>query len=506
MTLFCTLLMYVSAQAAGVSFVDSGLRMGFSDGATMSVAVCDVNGDGLEDIVFGNYYYEGPYPHGGEVHLNQGNVTFLQTGQELRTSGSWYSYQTSVAAGDVDGDDDVDLVVSDHAYLGVPDRVFLNGGDGLFDWGSAVGDACTWCDMLADLDGDGDLDLAIGESNYNYVRGWTDHSGVLTYFNDGSGQFSGPAQVLGLGTDCYCLDAADLDADGDMDMVSGSDGPERVFINDGTGHFVSSPQTLGPTGGRGQVACADLDGDADIDIVSHNGVFLNDGAASFTQIQAWPGPWVVHYIALGDVDLDGDPDCLARSSQWEASFALDLYLNDGAGQLTWAGVVEAPPEGWGLYDFALTDVDSDRDLDLALGMFHGPNLILLNTAADDNAPPALSMSSPSPAVLWPPDHRLVPVTISGTVFDEDSGIESAWLVVDDDYEAGTTSHDITDLLGPQGGFEVVLELTAWRDGGDPDGRQYAIELHASDVAGNDAAPVGVAVCVPHDHGTEDWIE
>jgi hypothetical protein len=392
----------ISTDHHSIEFVDSGQRLGFSNSATMSVAVADVNNDGYLDIVFGNYYWAGLYPHAGEVHLNQGDGTFVQTSQELKTGNwSWYSYECSVATGDVDGDLDIDLVISDAATgpedrWGLGDRVLLNRGNGLFDYGQSLDKACTRFDKLADLDGDGNLDLLIGESNYNYSRGWSDHSGILTYLNDGTGNFPmEPEQVLGIGTSVGDIAASDLDGDGYLDLVSGNWRPECLFMNDGSGHFEVSPEMLDSAT---HVACSDLDSDGYIDIISDNRIFLNDGTAGFTLLESLPDS-SQRGIAVGDIDLDGDIDCILGS----VGSILNVYLNDGSGHFSLAERINIPSEGssLGLYCFALADVDNDSDLDFVLGMFLEHNLVFLNTAAD-NQPPVADAGGPyiAQATSW----------------------------------------------------------------------------------------------------------
>jgi len=116
----------------------------------------------------------------------------------------------------------------------------------------------------------------------------------------------------------------------------------------------------------------------------------------------------------------------------------------------------------------------------------------------DSTPPVLTLDSPSPEILWPPNHTAVGVTVSGSAVDEGSGVAQAWLEVDDEYNELDGSHDITGDLDEYGNFEITLELMAWRRGRDRDGRHYTISLYAVDNAGNQAGPESVVVTVPHD--------
>ena len=106
--------------------------------------------------------------------------------------------------------------------------------------------------------------------------------------------------------------------------------------------------------------------------------------------------------------------------------------------------------------------------------------------------------SANPATLWPPDGRLVTVTVSGTITDEPggSGVEpsSAAYRVMDEYGQIQPSGSVT--LDADGSYAFTVALQASRKGNDRDGRHYTIVVSATDMAGN----LGVAsatVTVPH---------
>lgn len=131
---------------------------------------------------------------------------------------------------------------------------------------------------LADLDGDGDLDAVSGCNAAPHVA-W--------YANDGAGNF-GPQQVVtSQAINTRSVHAADLDGDGDLDLLSGSwiDGKVAWYENlDGLGTF--GPQLLitDQAAGCHEVWAADLDGDGDLDVMS---------ASSVGDLVAW-------YENLGD--------------------------------------------------------------------------------------------------------------------------------------------------------------------------------------------------------------
>jgi hypothetical protein len=122
----------------------------------------------------------------------------------------------------------------------------------------------------------------------------------------------------------------------------------------------------------------------------------------------------------------------------------------------------------------------------------------------DTTPPNINASA-NPARIWPPDHRGAQVTISGSMSDDLSGIDpaSATFAVVDEYGALQPSGSFT--VQDDGTFSFTLQLDAWRDGKDLDGRHYSINLTAADNAGNIATRT-ISVLVPHDQGEKKLLK
>ncbi len=128
------------------------------------------------------------------------------------------------------------------------------------------------------------------------------------------------------------------------------------------------------------------------------------------------------------------------------------------------------------------------------------NISSLVTAAAniDLTPPVVNVLA-NPSSLWPPNGKMVPVTVSGTITDSLSGVNpsTAAFVVVDEYGGIQPSGPVS--LGPGGGYSFTVSLQASRKGNDQNGRQYTITVSADDFAGNLGSAV-TTVIVPHDQG------
>jgi hypothetical protein len=155
----------------------------------------------------------------------------------------------------------------------------------------------------------------------------------------------------------------------------------------------------------------------------------------------------------------------------------------------------------------VADVNGDGKPDLLLAnncasstpCANGGVGVLINTSAPvDTTPPVVTISA-NPTTLWPPDGKMVPVTISGAITDTGSGVNAstpAYAVVD---EYGQVQPGGPIILGSGGTYSTTVCLQASRDGSDKDGRQYTITVSAKDNAGN-LGSASTVVTVPHDQG------
>jgi probable HAF family extracellular repeat protein len=122
---------------------------------------------------------------------------------------------------------------------------------------------------------------------------------------------------------------------------------------------------------------------------------------------------------------------------------------------------------------------------------------LLTPTPEDSTPPVITIAA-SPTTLSPPNGRLVTVTVSGTITDDepdDSGVQAGSTVyrVMDEYGQVQPSGSFT--LETDGRYAFPVALQASRRGNDQDGRRYTIEVNATDYAGNEGS-ASATVTVP----------
>ncbi|GEQ84739.1 hypothetical protein ULMS_02470 [Patiriisocius marinistellae] len=214
-----------------------------------------------------------------------------------------------------------------------------------------------WDVESADLDGDGDLDVISSSLGADTV-GW--------YANDGSGNFGALNTISTTMANPRDVSLGDLDGDGDLDVLVADSSLDIIgwFANNGSGTFGSIQNIATSRNDAYSVTAADLDNDGDLDVLtsSDNGVerFTNDGSGTFTLAQV-VNPSDSRGVFTTDLDNDGDLDIIATFTDFGQ---VARFLNDGTGNLETPNIVANWTSGINTLGVSLADVDLDGDIDV----------------------------------------------------------------------------------------------------------------------------------------------
>jgi hypothetical protein len=367
--------------------------------------LADVDGDGDLDAFVGLY----GYGYTISFFENTGSASAPAFAAPVSNPFGLLPWSFSLAEfADVDGDGDLDAVLAGRYYESERVTAFENTGTANapafsplgnpFGFGLERSYSASSALDLGDIDGDGDLDAFVSES-YQFSLSFARNTGAAS-----APAFAPGAPAFGaLGVE---PDLLDIDADGDLDLFSGSGNRTLFFRNTGSAAAPSFAASVSNPFGLTGVCCtwyaapsfADIDGDGDFDALvgDHLGniaFFRNTGSAS---APAFAAP-STNPFGLADVgyrasptfmDVDGDGD-------------LDAWVGNSNGDTLWfrnTGTATAPafaaplPNPFGLVSVgswqaapAFADVDADGDLDALIGAGEARVFFFENVAIDADA-------------------------------------------------------------------------------------------------------------------------
>ena len=349
-----------------------GFQQVISRPGGLSIAAADFDGDGDVDVLqAGNGQFAWHPNTDGRGHFGAAREIASWPEED-----GYSGYVTYLAALDLDGDGDLDVLSasSPGVWANSGAIVWYQNLDGRGDFGARqlITTQTTGSNLVTvrDFDGDGDLDVV------STVAGTDDQTGKwevrIAWFEnaDGHGSF-GAARVIGDPEIEYgAVTAADIDGDGDQDVVTTLLTPswENVLAwypnTDGRGRFGSIQIIKSDVSWQDSVTAADLDGDGDLDLLlgSHadDGKLIlyenTDGRGTFGPRRTIVERGVEPLAA--DLDGDADLDLLSFSNA-----GIAWYGNtDGRGSFdaTWwiTSPIQVPQSAY------LADLDHDGDLDV----------------------------------------------------------------------------------------------------------------------------------------------
>ncbi len=398
------------------------------------------------------------------VTLNQGAVAVLLndgTGSFTGPTNNSCSLEPiALFGGDLDSDGDIDLAVINNRPGSANLDMLLNDGTGTFSLGftyalSVMGNAIDG----GDLDGDGDNDIVV--SSY-----WGSADNVYVMLNNGNGSLTGP-YIYTAGTWAHGVVARDVDNDGDIDLGIGNGGNNNVsvLLNDGDGVFgdlANYAVGSSPYGAFG----FDFNGDRYCDIATANygssdiTVILNNGNGTFGSPASYATGSSTRYLACGDLDGDNDIDIIASAN---GSDTVSVLLNNGNGTFSSAIPYQVGSTPWGIQS---ADFDLDGDLDIAVANYNSDNVsILFNTGTGINE-------------LYTVDARKPYLRAYPTIFN--SGITIEYGLGKHGEQAELSVYDVTGRVVRRFSLPTAYSLlptkVTW-DGKDEGGRMIASGIY-----------------------------
>ena len=305
-----------------------------------ALGVGDLDGDGDRDVVIANGASEA---FANKIWLNNSRALFT-SGQELGLEVS-----SDVAVADFDGDGDADVWFSNP---GAADQFWSNDGVANFLSTEAPGGLASASAATGDFNGDGRIDIALGLAGTG---------GVRVLINAGDGVFANAWSAL-LSEGITLVEVADVNADERLDLLVGSETGNglALFAGLGDGTFQTAGR-LG-TGRVSAVAAADLEADGDLDLVTAN---------SGNQTILWLSDQVFRIRALnlrndGSIGVIHDSDVASYFvlSRGTSPDSLDQAVAIAMGESGQGVLIDAiPAPEFAFYQVEKISVETPLDLD-----------------------------------------------------------------------------------------------------------------------------------------------
>lgn len=357
-----------------------------------SIAVADVNGDGIPDLLVARTVDEGLAQDPGVASVYLGTSSGYQPGTDYPTTGS---NPSGIAAVALSGSGTADLVVS--SFGSGTASVFMhdaaNPGKYLAATTLTTGGQPNQV-VAADINGDGKPDLVFADLSTS------GNAIVLIQSASTVGTFAAPLN-LSTGAMTSSVAVGDLNGDGKPDIVTanfdsnGNNGSVTIFFQN-----ASSPGTFAagvsfPAGAQPQaVRIADVNGDGLPDLIVANRGPGGDGTGSagvsvLLQDPAHPGnflapvtystPWGAIDVAVADLNGDGKPDLVVASLGPAPNGAVSILLQSTTTAGTFGTATSYPGYGQPL-SVAIADLNGDGHPDIAVADGYSATVMLQNAS------------------------------------------------------------------------------------------------------------------------------
>jgi hypothetical protein len=313
---------------------------------------------------------------GGFALAIQGAAT--RTFDRVQLVESTSETSASVSIGDIDGNGTPDVILAKGRHWPLNDIILRNDGKGGFST-ELLADSPdrTYSAALADLDGDGDLDIVA--SNDKPDR-------KLIYLNDGKGHFRVSGTFGDSAWNTRYVTVSDLNGDKRPDLIVANRSsnpaaprPSFVCLNNGAGAFPACTPLA--TQSATIIIASDLDGDGKTDLLvphrdgGQNLVFWNDGTGTFANPPAPVGPAKsqIRAAAAADINGDGHVDIVVGDEK------NGMFVYVGAGKRAFDAPVALGSAAGAPYSIAIADMNRDGKADIVVGRQEAVGSVLFNS-------------------------------------------------------------------------------------------------------------------------------
>ncbi|MDB6024922.1 MAG: hypothetical protein JWM68_1145 [Verrucomicrobiales bacterium] len=268
-----------------------------------------------------------------------------------------------VISADVNGDGAPDLISANQSPItGNTLSVLTNNGTGGFATAATLSAGSQpYSVAAADVNADGKIDLICANMNANSITVFT---------NNGSGGFAGLITVT-VGTKPKCVIARDVNGDGLPDLITANSTAATlsILLNQGSGSYFTGVASSPATGtGPACVAAADVNGDGKVDLISANvsdstrafTVLTNNGTGTFSAATSPNNFFGSQWITASDVNGDGRMDLICVGSPSGAN-AVSIYTNTAASTFLLSSTAAT---GTTPYAVVAVDINGDNKVDL----------------------------------------------------------------------------------------------------------------------------------------------